>query len=493
MWTTDRRGPVTVSVDAWVAPSGPSGALEYDFGVVPTPITTVSLGFPRPDVAPQLEHAVTVARSVEGGATRVVANLERTDRVTVRGLRELEPTSSLPPKLYAETTHLLAVDERELELFTVVRYDILYAPAHRFEVFVPEGLRVVSADGEGAFTYQVVPDQGGVRVVGETASPMRAKYELSLELARELPEGATRFVLPSARGVERESGWVGVEAPGRVQLEPITVTTGLAQVPVVELPDELRTASVSPLLEGFRLVGEASLELGARALPEVEARTERIDEVRARTVVSSNGRAQTEVVVTMRNRMAPGLVVELPEGATLARALRDGEVVTPSRASDGRIVVPLRRSAPDLPLTVQLVLEQDLGAPGWIGWLTLSLPAFDLPAAEVTWEVAWPDGHWSEPVSAVPTQAAVGYGTWLADQTASHAALAPAQVELHGIDASYARYWVPPREEITLRATALPWGVVAMGRVGVALAWMFAVPAALAALGWRLYSAVRRT
>jgi hypothetical protein len=495
VWRTDRTGDVLVEVDGVVAPSGARGSLEYDFGVVPTPITSLDLTFPRPDLRPRVEHALSAEVTSTGTSTRLVAKLARTDRVTLVGLRELGSAESSDARLYAETTHLLAVDEHELELFTVVRYDILYASANRFEVFVPEGLRVVSADGEGPFTYQIVPQPDGSLVVGETATPMRTRYELSLELARELPDGATRFVLPSARGVERESGWVGVEAPGRVRLEPISATTALAEVPVVELPDELRQASVSPLLEGFRLSGPAaSLELRAHPLPEVEARAERIDRVEARTVVSSNGRARTELVLTLRNRLRPGLSVGLPAGATLVRALRDGQVVTPSKADSGDVVVPLRRSAPDLPLTVQLVVDQDLGPVGGAGLATLALPTLDWPSAQVSWDVQWPDtGHWFAPWAAVPDQALAGWGHWLADADLQRPSDPPAQVTLgEAPDASYHRYWVGAGEAITLRAAHVPWLPYAIARVGSALAWIAVLPVSLGFLGWRGWSWARR-
>lgn len=493
VWRTEREGDVIVTVQGAVAPSGPRGSTEYDFGIVPTPITRLDLTFPQADLRPQVDGAVTAEVRSAGDATRLVAHLPRTDRVRLVGLRALGSAAASDSRLYATTSHLLAVDERELELFTVVRYDILYAPASRFEVFVPEGLRVVSADGEGAFTYTLAPAPGGTTVIGETATPMRSHYELSLELVREPPAGPVRFFLPSARGVERESGWVGVEAPGRVQLEPVDGLAALSAVPVAELPDELRSASVSPLLQGFRLQGDgAALDLRAHLLPEVEARAERIDAVVAHTVVSSNGHAQTEVVLTLRNRLRPGLAVTLPAGTSLVRALRDGQVVTASLAADGAIVVPLRRSGPDLPLTVQLLLDQDPGHLGVLSPATLSLPAFDWPAAQVAWDVTWPAG--SEPTVDAPDPHLAGYGHWLGApaQAALPAPVPQGLAPGGGPTTRTHRYWVPAGESLTLRARRLPAGLAAVGRAAGWALWLAGVPAALGWLAWRGIGAVRR-
>lgn len=492
VWRTERVGDVVLTVEGVVASTGPRGSTEYDFGVVPTPITTLDLTFPQAELRPRVDGAVTAQVTSDGASTRLRASLAKTDRVRLVGLRALGAEASSDSRLYATTSHLLAVDERELELFTVVRYDILYAPANRFEVFVPEGLRVVSADGEGAFTYTVVPAPGGSTVVGETATPMRSHYELSLELVREPAAGPVRFVLPAARGVERESGWVGIEAPGRVQLEPVAGLVSLASVPVAELPDELRSASVSPLLEGFRLQGEgAALELRAHVLPEVEARAERIDAITAHSVVSSNGHVQTELVLTLRNRLRPGLAVTLPPGATLVRAMRDGQVVTPSLAADGAIVVPLRRSGPDLPLTVQLLVEEDLGPFGGFSRATLSLPAVDWPAAQVAWDVSWP-GRWSEPTLDLPDQHLAGYGHWLGAAAQGAPPTPPSQlVAASGATTSHHRYWVPAGESLTLRARRVPWVVSVAGRLAGVAVWLVALPLALGWLGWRAFALVR--
>jgi hypothetical protein len=479
VWVTERVGPVRVEVDAWVAPEGGGGSVEYSARVPPTPITSVDLSFPRPDLQPEISSAVWSETSVEQGQTRIRADLGPTDTLGIVGLRAFGTGPGEQPRLYAETRHLVAVDERELDLFTVVRYSILYAPAQQFEVFVPEGLEVVAADGEGAFAWEIVPTTGGSLLRGETTYPMRNRYELSLELARPLPDAATRVVLPTVRGVEREHGWVGIEAPGRVRLESVT-GEGLVEVDVHQLPEELKRASVSPLLEGFRSSGEGALQLAARPLPEVEASAERIDRIDAHTVVSDQGRAMTEVVLTLRNRLRPGLSLTLPEGVEIVRTLRDGLPVAPSRASSGEIVVPLRRSAPDAPYVVQIVLSHDLGSLGSLGRETLTLPQLDWAATAVSWQVSLPRGHYYSGLRGdVPTQSAVGWGHWLADDQRgpSQAPASASQLSDTTSDTTtlrYDRYWVRSGEALSVSIWHVRPGMgvllLLLGGLGAALA-----------------------
>ncbi|MEZ4237269.1 MAG: hypothetical protein R3F59_14190 [Myxococcota bacterium] len=488
VWPTQATGQHRVRVRALVPASGQRGAVEYDFGVPQTAATRVALTLPRPDLAPEIGDAVRMQVQSVGETTRVTADLAPTSRIRLLGLKDLGPTEAREAKLYAESAHLLAVDERRLELFSVVRWTILYAATQSFEVFVPEGLSVVSADGEGAFAWEAVPTDGGTLVRGETAYPIRNRYEVSLRLSRELPTDAARIALPHAWGVEREHGWVGIEAPGRVRLEEVE-PEDLVAVDPNQLPDELRRASVSPLLYGLRSHGAGAVRIRATPLPEVEVSSEHADRVVARTVVSASGRALTELSVTLRNRLRHALLLELPEGAEVTRAFLDGEPVVPSRTADGRVAVPLRRSAPDQPFQVLVVLSQPVSVPRWLGRTRLALPALDLPVTALRWEVALPDGpHWSGLHADVDDQEPVGSGHWLADagSDAAPAVSAPSQVETPEAARvrAYRRHWVPARTPVTVTATASPRGLRA-------LAWLTALLGAAAALA--LYATARAT
>jgi hypothetical protein len=482
-WSTDATGEQTVHLRALVAPTGDRGAVEYDFGVPRTAATHLSLVLPRPDLRPEVAHAVRTRAETVGNTTRFDADLAPTDRVELLGLRDLGGAEARPPKLFAETAHLVSVDERRIEVFSVVRWNILYAGARRFDVFVPEGLEVVSADGEGAFTWTLEPGVGGAVLRGETPYPIRGAYEVSLRLARDLAPGTTSITVPSAVDVEREHGWIGLEAPGRIALADITAE-GLVDASVHLLPEALRRASVSPLLRGFRTHGAGAIRLRATPLPEVEVSAERLDAVDAHTIVSASGRAVTELSITLRNRFRPGLVLALPPGASVGSAFLDGEVVVPSRTEAGAVVLPLRRSAPDAPFTVQLRYTEDLGAPGWLGAKQLTLPSLDLPASEVSWDVHLPSGwRWSELSGATSSQTRVGSGRWLVDAGAAH----PAPVAPTGLTPPegakalhYERYWVPAGSPVAVStwfvAPALRSALVAAVLAGVA---------GLVALGWR--------
>ena len=473
-WHTERTGPVAVRVRGWVPPTGQRGSLEYDLPIPVTPSTRVVLGLPQADLRPEVSDAVRLDVATEGGRTVLTADLSPTARLHVVGLRDLASEEGREAALYAQTSHLVSVEDHRVEVFAVVRYAILYASTRRFEVFVPEGLTVVEADGEGGLSYELEPMAGGTLLRGHTRHPIRNRYELSLRLQRNLPEGDLDLPLPKAHGVEREHGWIGLEVPGRVRLTERD--GGAAQrLPIQQLPAEVRDASVSPILDAWRLDDDPQIGWHAVRLPEVEVSSERIDQVTARTVVAAGGRVVTELSLQLQNRSRHGLTLALPEGTTVTRATRDGQTVVPA-ATDRGVVLPLRRTRTGDVQRLSVVLAHEGLAPGWWGRTDLVLPELDLPIAAFDWSVHLPESHhWFDLTSEVRAQRQVGSGSWLADTSTHHrnpvqagvgaGLTAPSSSEVR----HYTRYWIDAGTPLAASVSHVApwlWGLLRLLVVG---------------------------
>lgn len=483
VWLTDRQGVFTLTVRCLTAPKGERGSVEYELVIPRTPSTRVDLQLPQPDLRPEIADAVRTESTTVGQRTRIRADLLTTDRIHLVGLRDLGNDEERAAKLYAETSHLVSIDEQRVEVFTVVRTSILYAGASTFEVFIPKGLTVVSADGEGAFQYESRATDDGTVLVGQTAYPVRNQYEVSLQLHTELPTEPTTLRLPHARGVERERGWVGVEVPGRVQIEGLTATA-MTPLQVQQLPEEVREASVSPILKAWRNEGRGTLDLSATRLPEVEVSSERIDVVRAQTVLGSGGRVMTELSLSMQNRLRHGVQLRLPEGMSVVRAQRDGTPIVPALGPDG-VMLPLARTASGVRSTVVVVLESEQEAPGWWGMTPMVLPEVDLPIAQLDWTVTLPKSHtWSSLESETRSQRAVGFGRWLANPPTQRSVGGTPVAAADGVGRSYSRYWLAEGETVRVAVWHQSPAVRAAERLLWAAAWLLGLAGACLLL-WR--------
>jgi hypothetical protein len=477
VWVTKSHGEATVELTLLVPSRGPKGSLEYDFLVARTPVTRFSCRFPVADLEPRLDQAVQSEVTSEDGTSLLSATLRPTTRIHLVGFKDLGEADGQRAKVYAESLNLLSVDEGSLDLFTVVSYTILYAGAKQFDILVPEGMTVVSADGEGAFrfTLEKREDGPGTVIKGETAFPIRNKFEVSLRLKRQLGKGGEAFDVPLPRclGVERQNGWLAVEVPGKLKLEE-KAQTDVVAVDVRQLPEEMVRSAVSPIIRAYRYHSEtAGVRLTATRLPEKEPESGSIDRIRAHSVVSPEGKVLTDMRITLRNRLQPTLAVQVQDDVSVRSVHLDGEAIRPSRDDDGALMLPLKRSEGGdrlEPFTLQVVMESDQAALGLFGSSSLVLPAVGLPVSTVSWTVYLPannvystlegdvepqifvyEATWHQPVYAEgPVRVArPGYdetGVELTEDGPSQAGsgLLGVRIELPrtGTRLDYSRYWV---------------------------------------------------
>ena len=479
VWVTQRTGALSLRLELLVPAGGPRGSLEYDFNVARTAVTRFECSFPGVGIEPRVDGAVSTTLVTErGGGTHLEATLKPTTRVRLVALRDLGDTSAEQPRVYAESLGLLSVEESSLELFTVIRYTILYAGVREFQLLVPRGVTLLSAEGSGAFRYTLEQRAEETLIKGETALPMHNSFELSLRLRRERPgafrrgaSDAFQVPLPRCLGVERELGWLAVEVPGKLRLEE-QLRDQVQSLDVRQLPPELVRSAVSPILRAYRYHDpRRSLRLSARRLPEQQTAEEGIDRVRAFTVLSAEGAALTELRLTLRNRVRRSLSLRVPPAARVRSVLIDGRPVRPSLGADGALVLPLERSATMAgrlsPVTLQVILEEQGRAPRWGGRLRVALPRVSLPAASLAWSVFVPGGSIYGHLAGGAPQPLVGHASWRhpSGETTTSSAPPDAEVELAadagavpvriklprtGIRLEHERYWIGDDEPVSV-------------------------------------------
>jgi hypothetical protein len=441
VWVTQRTGEAAVVLELLVPTKGPRGSIEYDFLVARTPVTTFRCRFPTAGLEPKLDAAIQSQARTEGASTLVTATLRPTTRIHLVGFKESTDGETQAAKVYAESLNLLSIDEASLELFTVIRYNILYAGAKDFSIQVPKGLKVVSADGEGAFRYATEENEQGTLIRGETAFPIRNSYEISLQLKRELAKGGEEFDAPLPRilGVERDNGWLGIEVPGKLKLEEKTrdAEQVLTSVDPRQLPGEMVTSAVSPILLAYRYhTPTAKVRLAAGRLPEKDPASASVDRIRATTQISAEGNLQTDLRITLRNRLGQSLSLTLPPGTEVLSATLDGAPLKPSWDAKKRLVLPLKKSRGRdrlRPFTLQVSLGGKIDKLGWFGHPELELPKVDLPVSSLAWVVYAPTHNdYTALKGDVEPQSLTGAGSW--NKAASQNALAGAQ---QGIAAGY--------------------------------------------------------
>ena len=480
VWITRSTGEITIDLDILVPSRGPRGSLEYDFLVARTPVTSFSCEFPSKDLEPRLDAAVqSDVRSLEN-STLLDATLRPTTRIHLVGFKDLTESEGRKARVFAESMNLLSIDENTLDMFTVIRYTILYAGTKQFDIVVPDGMTVVSADGEGAFQYaQDKRPDGRMVIKGETAFPIKNGYEISLRMKRQMPraeKSATDTIevpIPRCSGVEREHGWLAVEVPGKLRLKEDKLSE-ITPIDMRQLPKEMVGSAVSPIIKAYRYHSDdASVRLIATRLPDKEPASGSVDRIRAFSVVSPEGKILTDMRITMRNRLRPTLTLTPPDGTEVLSVHLDGEAIRPARNSNGDLMLPLKRSQGQDKLesfTMQIVMESEASPLGLFGTSDLSLPTVGLPTSTASWTIFLPakniysalegdidaqrfatQAHWHQPAHSIAPVRIFNTldeeGEEALDATGSSGAdsgLMSVRIELPktGTRMDYSRYWL---------------------------------------------------
>ena len=160
----------------------------------------------------------------------------------------------------------------------------------------------------------------------------------------------------------------------------------------------MRAMARSPLLAGFRYQRSPSnapgLSFQVSRFADAGVLAAAVDRAEATTLVTSEGRALTEVKLHLQNRAQPFLRVTLPAGASIASVEIGGQAAKPVLGGDGTRVPLLRPGFRPRGTYEVSYVYLHAGAPfGRKGEIELSLPRMDIPVGVVEWEVFVPENY----------------------------------------------------------------------------------------------------
>ena len=394
---TDRKGAFQLDLDFAVRVSTHEGRSSLGFTLAPSGATTARLAVPSDDL---LDFSVTNARLMdlreERGQRVVDAVLPGTGALSVTWQRALPEVNEqgVPARMHAELSTLATLGDGLLEERTTARWTILQGAVERFRLAVPEGVVVVDVEGTGIRDWRVT--EGVLSIDLNYAAEDAWTAELRLErLVQEGGEALT-IPLPEPLDVVRSKGWVGVAARGTVELTA-GATGDAAAMDVRLLPSDILAATDAPILLGWKYLGTtATLPVTMTRHEDVAVLVTLLDEAHATTMLTDDGRRLTSVSFRVRNNRKQFLRLSLPEGAELWSASVATKAVTPARASDGRILVPLLRSSAAggalADFEVGMVYVESGAAPvDGRGSFRAALPTADVPITYVAWTVWAPE------------------------------------------------------------------------------------------------------
>ena len=336
-------------------------------------------------------------RTSADGRTVVEATLDPASTVEVWwSMRDAPPVAAAREvRTVADVMTLITLGESDVRMLALIDLTIVQGELRTLQVALPSGYELSGISGNALETSEARDNA----VVLTLADPSVRRHQFLVTLDRSHPGGSFTLDtgLVAVDGVQRERGEIAIEGTGTLDLS-VAERTGMQRVDVRELNAAMRTLARSPLLAGFRYQRSPSnvpgLSMQVSRFEDAGVLAAAVDRAEATTLVTSEGRALTEVTLHVQNRAQPFLRVTLPAGASIASVEVGGQTAKPVLGDDGTRVPLLRPGfRPRGTYEVSFVYLH-AGAPfGRKGEIELRLPRMDIPVGIVEWEVFVPANY----------------------------------------------------------------------------------------------------
>ena len=354
---------------------------------------TIDIPGERSDV--RISPGLLLSRSSAGGRTTIQATLSpgtstqvywsSRDSVAVSVQRDVRFLSDLKT--------LITIGEAEVRAVSLIDVTVLQGEAQRFEVRLPQGYEVVSVSGS---TLDTSDHQANVLTLS-VIDPAIRRHQFLVTLERPGSGGSFKLettfaTLPAA---QRESGEVVLAGVGTLEIGAAD-NPGLKRVDVREVDRSLATAAGQSMLAAYRYqrvsAAPPALALDVTRFSDAPVLAALAERAVVTTLVTTEGRALTEVTLRVRNRAQPYMKVSLPAGASIISSDVAGQPAKPADGADGTRVPLLRPGfRPTDAYTVSFVYLH-AGSPFLKkGDMRMMLPRMDLPVTLVEWEVFVPE------------------------------------------------------------------------------------------------------
>jgi len=373
------------------------GRASFSLPVPESGTARASIDLPGEQADVHLSAGLITRRTVANGRTTVEATLVPGKTTEVWwSMRDNAPAATAREmRALADVWTLITIGDSDVRMAALVDVTVVQGELRTLGVRLPSGYELTGVTGNSLESSE--PRDGGLVITVGDPAARRHQFLVSLERSHEGGSFALDTGVVSVRDVQRERGEIAIEGVGTLELAA-RERDGMHRIDVKELDRTLQSLGRLPTLAAFRYQSTAAappgLALDVKRFADAGVLAAVAERVTATTLVTAEGRALTEVRLTIQNRAQPFLKVTLPPGATMASVEVAGQPAKPALGADGTRVPLLRPGLrPNGAYEVSFVYLH-AGTPfAKKGDLDMALPKMDIPVGVVAWELFVPDGY----------------------------------------------------------------------------------------------------
>ncbi len=372
------------------------GPQSISFPVSRTPITLLSLEIPLPSIQPEIPSATSVKRIERTNSTLIEAVLSPTENIRVAWSRIIPEAEKGPPKIYVDLWQLLSIEDDALRVNATASINVLQNTITGISFSVPEKYQILDVAGQVVGDWKEKEVKGNRMLEVSLKTPRQGRFDFLIRAERIFEEGTVvaDFNGFSFPGSVREKGFIAVEMKGSAEAK-VTESQGLDRASFSELPAQLLSGSVKPLIFAYKYPRHPyRMVLDITKHKELPVISTVVDSASGITLFTEDGKLVHRLTYTVRNTWKQFMEVALPKDAELWGTFVNGQPVKPTKNEKDKILIPLNRSRSSegglAPFDVELIYFQKATKFGWLGIKKSAFAIPDLMMSRVIWSIYLP-------------------------------------------------------------------------------------------------------
>jgi hypothetical protein len=390
-------GPFTIDLE-WASPIVyRPGRASFTLTVPQAGAARVTIDVPGERTDVRLSSGLITKRTAGIGRTAIEATLDPGSSTEVSwSVRDGATTPAIEVRAFADVLTLITLNDADVRMAALVDVSVIQGELRSLTARLPEGYELTSVTGSSLEEFTIRDAELALTV----GNPSARSHQFLINLERPHAGGSFQIEtgVVTVRDMQRERGEIGIEGVGTLDLSAAD-RPGVHRIDVRELNASLHALTRLPIMAAFRYqrpAGSAppALALDVKRFDDAGVLAAVADRAVATTLITSEGRALTEIRLELRNRSQPFLKVELPLGASIVSVDLAGQSAKPAAGPDGTRVPLMRAGLRTSSSYSMSFVYMHAGAPFQKkGDIQMTLPKMDVPISVVEWELFVPEQY----------------------------------------------------------------------------------------------------
>ncbi|MBN2543358.1 hypothetical protein JXI42_10880 [bacterium] len=364
--------------------------------------TWFQLTIPGTNLDVKLTPGSSIAKQTLPGKTVVEAHLSSTDYIFCEWFESLpeEAEEEVEPVLYSEAQILYSVGEGMVKGSAVMSYSVVQGKVDVVRFRIPKDVRILNVNTSNQRDWKMEEEEGGKIVSCYLKFPSDGTINVTCNYEHTMEAVSATVNLPvlECLGVEREKGYIGVEATTNVEISLMSDALDVAsRVDRSELPQNLWGRASHPIILAFKyLQTPYIIPIDVEKHEDLPVKVATADNAAFVAMLTRDGNYIVRGTYNVRNNLKQFLALRLPDNAELWSLFVNGKPAKPGKGDKDIVLIPMEKSkggGESTTFPVEVVYFVKGKKLRCVGGREVTMPKVDVPVSVMNLSLYLPNGY----------------------------------------------------------------------------------------------------